>query len=359
VKGVVLAGGKGTRLRPLTFTGAKQLVPIANKPVIFYAIEDLVEAGITDIGVVVPADFPMARDQIMAALGDGSAFGARITYIPQDAPRGLAHAVSICRDFVGDEKFVVYLGDNFIREGIVPQVQAFREGSMNAMLLLYRVSNPEGLGIAVVQDGRVVELQEKPKVPKSDLAIVGIYLLDRHFFEVAEGLTPSARGELEITDALARLIERGYDVRPEIITGWWIDTGKHNDMITANRLVLETIESCIAGEIDAESQVDGRVVIDPGAQIVRSVVRGPAVIGRNTKIIESFIGPFTSVGANCLIEHSEIEHSIVMDDSTISNIPLRIEGSLIGRNVRVERSTLKPRAHKLLLGDYSQVGLAD
>lgn len=359
MKGVVLAGGKGTRLRPLTFTGAKQLVPIANKPVIFYAIEDLVEAGITDIGVVVPADFPMARDQIMVALGDGSAFGARITYIPQDAPRGLAHAVSICREFVGDEKFVVYLGDNFIREGIVPQVQAFRDGSMNAMLLLYRVPNPEGLGIAVVQDGRVVELQEKPRVPKSNLAIVGIYLLDRHFFEVAEGLTPSARGELEITDALARLIERGFDVRPEIITGWWIDTGKHNDMITANRLVLETIETCIAGEVDAESQVDGRVVIEPGAQIVRSVVRGPAVIGRNARIVESFIGPFTSVGANCLIEHSEIEHSIVMEDSTISNIPLRIEGSLIGRNVRLERSTLKPRAHKLLLGDYSHVGLAD
>lgn len=359
MKGVVLAGGKGTRLRPLTFTGAKQLVPIANKPVIFYAIEDLVEAGITDIGVVVPADFPMARDQIMAALGDGSAFGARITYIPQDAPRGLAHAVSICREFVGDEKFVVYLGDNFIREGIVPQVQAFRDSSMNAMLLLYRVPNPEGLGIAVVEDGRIVELQEKPRVPKSDLAIVGIYLLDPHFFEVAEGLTPSARGELEITDALARLIERGFDVRPEIITGWWIDTGKHNDMITANRLVLETIETCIAGEVDAESQVDGRVVIEPGAQIVRSVVRGPAVIGRNARILESFIGPFTSVGANCLIEHSEIEHSIVMEDSTISNIPLRIEGSLIGRNVRLERSTLKPRAHKLLLGDYSHVGLAD
>jgi glucose-1-phosphate thymidylyltransferase len=359
VKGVVLAGGKGTRLRPLTFTGAKQLVPIANKPVIFYAIEDLVEAGITDIGVVVPADSQMARQQIMTALGDGAAFGATITYIDQDAPKGLAHAVSICREFVGDEKFVVYLGDNFIREGIVPQVQAFRSGTMNALLLLYRVPEPQGLGIAVVEDGRVVELQEKPQVPKSDLAIIGIYLLDRHFFEVAEGLTPSARGELEITDALARLITLGYTVQPEIVTGWWIDTGKHHDMLTANRLVLETIETCVAGHVDAQSQVDGRVTIEPGVEIVHSIVRGPAIIGRGTRIVDSFIGPFTSVGPCCLIEHSEVEHSIVMEGSTISHLPWRVEGSLIGRNVELSRSTLKPRAHKLLLGDYSQVRLAD
>jgi glucose-1-phosphate thymidylyltransferase len=359
VKGIVLAGGKGTRLRPLTFTGAKQLVPVANKPVIFYAIEDLVEAGIPDIGIVVPADFQMARDQITAAVGDGAAFGARITIIPQDAPRGIAHAVTIARSFVGDDKFVVYLGDNFIREGIAPQVQAFREGCMNAMLLLYRVAQPEGLGIAVVQDGRIVELQEKPQVPKSDLAITGIYLLDKSFFAVAEGLRPSARGELEITDALAMLIEQGYDVRPEVISGWWIDTGKHNDMLTANRLVLETLDARIAGSVDGQSEVDGRVVVEAGASIIRSVVRGPAIIGAGARIVDSFVGPFTSVGSRCVVEGSELDYSIVMEDSTISHFPGRIEGSLIGRNVELTRSTLKPRAHKLLLGDYSHLSMAD
>ena len=249
MKGIILAGGKGTRLRPLTYTGAKQLVPVANKPVLFYAIEDLVDAGITEIGIVVPADFPMGREQIMSAVGDGSRWGASVTYIEQDAPRGLAHAVGICEPFVGTDKFVVFLGDNFIREGIADQARTFRDGTMNTILLLHKVPNPQGLGIAVVEHGRVVELQEKPAVPKSDLAIVGIYFLDHHFFEAARGLKPSARGELEITDALSRLVETGKDVRPEMITGYWIDTGKHIDMLDANRLVLDTIETRIDGEV--------------------------------------------------------------------------------------------------------------
>lgn len=358
MKGIVLAGGKGTRLRPLTYTGAKQLVPVANKPVLFYALEDLVEAGIADIAVVVPADFQMAREQIMAAVGDGRRFGARVTYVEQDAPRGLAHGVRICRDFVGQDKFVVFLGDNFIREGITRQVQSFRDGDMNATLLLYRVPNPRGLGIAVVRDGRVVELQEKPEVPKSDLAIVGIYLLDRHFFAAAEGLKPSARGELEITDALSRLIEMGCDVRPELVDGYWIDTGKHLDMLDANRLVLDTIETRIEGTVDEESNVVGRVVLERGARLVRSVVRGPAIIGQDALLTDTFIGPFTSIGAGCRISDSELEHSIVLEHSTIENIDRRIEGSLIGRNVELRRSETKPRAHKLLLGDNSQLGLA-
>lgn len=358
MKGIVLSGGKGTRLRPLTYTGAKQLVPVANKPVLFYALEDLVEAGITEIGIIVPADFEMAREQIMAAVGDGSQFGAKVSYILQDAPRGLAHAVGICREFVGDEKFVVFLGDNFIREGIARQVTAFREGDMNAVLMLHRVPNPQGLGIAVVEDGRIVELQEKPAVPKSDLAIVGIYMLDHHFFRAAEGLRPSARGELEITDALSRLIEMGCDVRPQMVEGYWIDTGKHIDMLDANRLVLETLETRIEGTVDAESRIVGRVVLERGAKLVRSVVRGPAIIGANASLTDAFIGPYTAIGSGCRITGSELEHSIVLEDSTIEDIGTRIEDSLIGRNVTVTRSEMKPRAHKLLLGDNSNVGLA-
>jgi glucose-1-phosphate thymidylyltransferase len=358
MKGIIVAGGKGTRLRPLTYTGAKQLVPVANKPVLFYAIEDLVEAGIKDIGIVVPADHQMARDQIIAAVGDGERWGASITYIPQDAPRGIAHAVAICRDFVRAEKFVAFLGDNFIREGIKPQVDVFREGAMNCILLLHRVPNPQELGVAVVQNGRVVELQEKPRVPKSELGIVGIYFLDHNFFRVADSLRPSARGELEITDALSGLIEMGCDVRPQIVDGYWIDTGKHLDMLDANRLVLDTMESRIEGEVDGESQIVGRVVIEAGARVERSVVRGPAIIGKDAVITETFIGPFTAIGDGCRIRGSELEHSIVLEQSVIEDIETRIEDSLIGRNVRLTRSGMKPKAHRLLLGDNSQVALS-
>lgn len=358
MKGIILSGGKGTRLRPLTFTGAKQLVPVANKPVIFYAIEDLVEAGIDEIGIVVPDDFQMAREQIMNAVGDGSRFGARVTYIFQDAPRGIAHGVNICHDFVGDEKFVVFLGDNFIREGIARQVEVFRNGDMNAIIMLHRVPNPRELGVAVVTDDRIVELQEKPAQPKSDLGIVGIYMLDHHFFEVAATLKPSARGELEITDALARLVELGLDVRPQMVEGYWIDTGKHIDMLDANRLVLDAIEPRNEGTVDANSKVVGRVVLEPGAQLIGSTVRGPAIIGRDAVLENAFIGPFTAIGDGCRIVASEIEHSIVLDHSTIEHIGTRIEDSLIGRNVELRRSESMPKAHRVLLGDNSHVELS-
>jgi glucose-1-phosphate thymidylyltransferase len=362
MKGIIVSGGKGTRLRPLTYTGAKQLVPVANKPVMFYALEDLVEAGITEIGIVVPADFAMARDQIRAAIGDGAKFGARVTYVEQDAPRGIAHAVSICRDFVGDDKFVVFLGDNFIREGIAQQVAAFRDGAMNAVLMLHNVPNPKDVGLAVVENGRITALQEDHRFglsePKSNLGIVGIYMLDRHFFEEADKLTPSARGELEITDALSGLVARGLDVRPQMVEGYWIDTGKHIDMLDANRLVLDALEGRIDGEVDGESRVDGRVVLEAGARLVRSVVRGPAIIGKGALVTDAYIGPYTAVGDGCVITSSELEHSIVLENSTIEDIHTRIEGSLIGRNVRLTKSATKPRAHKLLLGDNSNVGLA-
>lgn len=357
MKGIILAGGKGTRLRPITFTGAKQLVPVANKPVLFYAIEDLVEAGIDEIGIIVPSDFPMGREQIIGAVGDGSRFGARVTYIEQDAPRGLAHAVGICRDFVGTDKFVVFLGDNFIREGIADQARAFRDGSMNAILLLHRVPDPRGFGVAVVADGRIVELQEKPAAPRSDLAIVGIYFLDHHFFEAAEGLVPSARGELEITDALSTLIAMGCDVRPELVNGYWIDTGKHVDMLDANRLILDTLEARIDGDVDAESNVSGRVVIEAGARLVRSSVRGPAIIGAGAVLTDTFVGPFTAIGEGCTITSSEIAHSIVLDHSRIEGIDERIEDSLIGRNVDLRRAATRPRGHKFLLGDNSSLEL--
>jgi glucose-1-phosphate thymidylyltransferase len=353
VKGLILSGGKGTRLRPLTYTGAKQLIPIANKPVLYYAIEDLVEAGITDIGIVIGD----TGDQIRAAVGDGRQFGASVSYIEQDAPRGLAHGVKVSQEFIGDDSFVLFLGDNFIRDGIVSLVEEFRVNGANSQLLLYRVPNPEAFGVADVQGGRVVRVVEKPKVPPSDLAIVGIYMFDHHVFDAIEEIRPSWRGELEITDTIQVLINRGLNVTPKILSGWWIDTGKHADMLEANRLILETQEPSVLGEVDDKSQLFGRVVIQRGAQVRNSVIRGPAIIGEETIVVDSYIGPFTSIYHHCLVQSSEIEHSIILEHSQVVDIPHRIEDSLIGRNVEIARSPMKPRAYKLMLGDYSRVGV--
>jgi glucose-1-phosphate thymidylyltransferase len=351
VKGLVLSGGLGTRLRPLTYTGAKQLVPIANKPVLFYALEDLVEAGITDIAIVVGD----TQAQIRAAVGDGSRFGARVQYIVQDAPRGIAHGIMIAREFLQDDRFVLFLGDNFLREGIVPHVEDFRRGDANAQILLYRVRNPQDFGVAELRDGQVVHVVEKPKVPPSDLAVIGIYMFDPHVFDVVERLKPSARGELEITDTIQGLIDSGRRVVPHVVNGWWIDTGKKDDLLEANRLILETLDRAIEGTLDADSEVLGRVVISPGAEVHNSVIRGPAIIGENTRIQNAYIGPFTSIDRDCLIVDCEIEHSIVLDHTRLLDVPGRIEDSLIGRNVEIVRSPHRPKAHKLLLGDYSRV----
>jgi glucose-1-phosphate thymidylyltransferase len=353
MKGLILSGGKGTRLRPITYTGAKQLVPVANKPVLFYAIEDLVEAGITDVGIVIGD----TGDQIRAAVGDGSQFGARVTYIPQEAPLGLAHGVKISQDFLGEEPFVLFLGDNFIRDGIVPLVEEFRTSGANCQLLLYRVPNPEAFGVADVRGNRILKVVEKPQIPPSDLAIIGIYMFDHHVFEAIREIKPSARGELEITDTIQVLIDWGLTVVPKIITGWWIDTGKHADMLEANRLILETQEPATHGMVDGKSQIYGRVVIQKGAEIRNSVIRGPAIIGEETQVIDSYIGPFTSIYHHCLIEGSEIEHSIILENSRVVDVPHRIEESLIGRNVEISRSPIKPRAYKFMLGDYSKVGI--
>ncbi|GAB4506052.1 MAG: glucose-1-phosphate thymidylyltransferase [Anaerolineales bacterium] len=354
MKGLILSGGKGTRLRPLTYTGAKQLVPVANKPVLFYVIEDLVEAGVTDLGIVVGD----TGDQIREAVGDGSRFGARVTYIQQEAPLGIAHGIKISRDFLGDDRFVLFLGDNFIRDGIVPFVEAFQDDSLNAQILLYKVPNPEALGVAVLDErGNVVRLVEKPKEFVSDLAVIGIYMFDHHVWEAVNAIKPSKRGELEITDTIQYLVDKGLNVKASMVHGWWIDTGKMSDILEANRLVLDTFETRILGEVDANSEVYNKVVVERGARIVNSIIRGPAIIGEETQIVNSYIGPFTSIYHHCLIQDAEIEHSVVLENCRIVDIDQRIEDSLIGRNVEITRSPLKPRAYKLMLGDHSKVGL--
>ncbi|HVR95434.1 MAG TPA: glucose-1-phosphate thymidylyltransferase [Thermoanaerobaculia bacterium] len=357
MKGLILSGGKGTRLRPLTYTSAKQLVPVANKPVLFFAIESIVAAGITDIGIVVGD----TREEIRAAVGDGSRFGARVTYIEQDAPRGLAHAVMISQDFLGDSSFVMYLGDNLIAGGITELVDEFRHAGCNSEILLAEVPNPEQFGVAeLTPDGKVRRLVEKPKEPQSNLALVGVYMFDAHIFESVHRIRPSARGELEITDAIQDLIDRGLAVHPHIVRGWWKDTGKLEDMLEANRIVLEGMEvrrGSHADKLGRGSRVEGRVQIGEGVEIVDSLVRGPVVIGDGARIEHTFIGPYTSIGERCQLVGCEIENSIVLADSEIRDIPMRIDGSLIGRNVRICKSDDKPKAYRFMVGDNSEVGV--
>jgi glucose-1-phosphate thymidylyltransferase len=353
MKGLILSGGKGTRLRPITYTSAKQLVPVANRPVLFRVLDAMVEAGITDIGIVVGDTAPI----IEAAVGDGSAWGAKVTYIPQDEPLGLAHAVKIAEDFLVDDRFVMFLGDNVIQGGITSLVKQFAASDWNAQIVLKRVENPQQFGVAELRDGRVVRLVEKPRDPPSDLALVGIYMFDHHVFEAVKAIQPSWRCELEITDAIQYLIDQGYQVYPYVHQGWWIDTGKMEDMLEANRLVLETNESRVEGVIDADSKVNGKVVIEKEAEIINSTVRGPAIIGERTRVVNAYIGPYTSIYHDCLIADCEIEHSIIMEDCKIEDIHHRIEDSLIGRNVEIVRSPVKPRAYKMVLGDHSKVGI--
>lgn len=354
MKGLILSGGKGTRMRPFTYTGAKQLVPVANKPVLFYAIEDLVEAGVTEIGIVVGD----TGDQVREAVGDGSRFGAQVTYIPQDAPRGIAHGIKIAREFIQDDKFVLFLGDNFIRDGIVTQVAAFRAGTMNAQIILYKMDDPSSLGVAVLDENfHVQRLVEKPKQFVSPYAVIGIYMFDRHVFEAVNTIKPSARGELEITDTIQYLIDRKLDVCAHVLDGWWIDTGKVSDILEANRLVLDIAQSRNDGQVDEKSSIEGRVVLQPGAVVVNSTIRGPAIIGERTRIENAYVGPYTSIHHDCLIECCEIEHSVVLENSRIVDTPARIADSLIGRNVEIARSGGKTKTLKMMVGDYSKVGV--
>jgi glucose-1-phosphate thymidylyltransferase len=354
MKALVLSGGSGSRLRPITHTSPKQLVPVANKPVLFYGLEAIRDAGIASVGIVVGDTAP----SIQAAVGDGSAFGLDVTYLRQDAPRGLAHAVLIARDFLGDDDFVMYLGDNFIVGGITALVDEFRSGRPDAQIMLTQVPDPRQFGVAELDaSGEVVGLEEKPRQPKGDLALVGVYIFTPAIHEAVAHLEPSWRGELEITEAIQWLIDNGRKVRSTTITGYWKDTGNVADMLEVNRMVLESAEPRCDGVVDAASELIGRVVIESGADVTGSRIVGPAIIGAGTRVTGSYVGPFTSVAADCAITDSEIEYSIVLRGASIQGVR-RIEASLIGHEVEVTPAPRVPKAHRLILGDHSKVQIS-
>ncbi|MFI1539604.1 glucose-1-phosphate thymidylyltransferase [Streptomyces anandii] len=351
MKALVLAGGSGTRLRPLTHTSAKQLVPVANKPILFYVLEGIAAAGVTEAGVIVGDTAPEIRD----AVGDGTAFGLNVTYIPQDRPLGLAHAVRTARDWLGDDDFVMYLGDNFLVGGISEQLAAFRRDGPDAQIMLTRVGDPSAFGVAELDEaGHVVRLEEKPPYPKSDLALVGVYFFTPVIHEAVAAIRPSARGELEITDAIQWLIDQGSDVHSSVVTGYWKDTGNAADMLEVNRSVLDRLDPRCEGSVDDASELIGRVVVEAGARVTRSRIVGPAIIGRGSRVEGSYVGPFTSVADHCTIADSEIEYSIVLSGATIDGVR-RIEASMIGRDVQVTPAPRVPQAHRLILGDHSKV----
>lgn len=355
LKGLILSGGKGTRMRPLTYTSAKQLIPVANKPVLFYGIEAMVAAGIEQIAIIVS---PETGGEIRQCAGDGTQFSAKITYIEQDEPRGLAHAVMITEDFMGTSPFVMYLGDNLLQHGITPLVEEFMSLDVNSEILLTRVPNPSQFGVAELSaEGKVFRLTEKPKEPKSDLALVGVYMFDNNIFKAVRAIKPSWRNELEITDAIQWLVDNGFTVHPHIVKGWWKDTGKIEDMLEANRTVLDAFEYDIRGTHDTTSQIEGKVVIEEGAQISDSVIRGPVIIGKGARISHAFVGPYTSIGQNCVLDKCEIENSIILENSQISHVDGRIEASLIGKNVRIGRTHRKPVAYRFMVGDNCEVGI--
>jgi glucose-1-phosphate thymidylyltransferase len=351
VKGLILSGGKGTRLRPLTHTSAKQLVPVANKPVLFYGIEAMAAAGIREVGIIIA---PETGDEIRAAAGDGSRFGVSIQYIEQEEPLGLAHAVLTAEQFLDGAPFVMYLGDNLLRDGIVELVETFRAEKPDALILLTPVPDPENYGVAELDDGRVARLVEKPAEPRTNLALVGVYMFTPSIFEAARSIEPSGRGELEITDAIQALVDGGQRVDPHIVHGWWKDTGQVQDMLEANRLILDDLMERIDGEL-IDSRVEGRVAIAEGARLERTTVRGPAIVGRDSRITDAYIGPYTAVGDGVTIEKAELEHSIVLSGSTISDLEFRIEASLIGKNVRIGRGPALPKAYRFVVGDNADV----
>ena len=353
MKGLILSGGKGTRLQPITFTSAKQLVPVANRPVLFYGIQAMADAGIEEIGIIIA---PETGDEIRATVGDGSRFGVRIEFIVQDEPAGLAHAVLTAEPFLGADPFVMYLGDNLLQGGITDLVKAFEESRPDALILLTPVPDPEHFGVAELHDGRVTRLQEKPPQPKTDLALVGVYMFTAGIHDAARAIAPSARGELEITDAIQHLVDEGRRVEPHIVQGWWKDTGRLDDMLEANRLVLDTIERRIEGTL-TDSTVDGRVVIEEGAVVERSSVRGPAIIGSGARVIDAYVGPYSAIGERCVVERAEVEHAIMLEGSSVRDLDARMESSLLGRDVTIARSLGQPKAYRFLVGDRSDIGI--
>jgi glucose-1-phosphate thymidylyltransferase len=353
LKGLILSGGAGTRLRPITHTSAKQLVPVANKPVLFYGIEALVDAGVTEIGIVIA---PQTGDEIREAVGDGSQLGAQVTYIPQAEPLGLAHAVLTAEEFLGQESFVMYLGDNLLRDGITDLVAQFRRDEPDALILLTQVPDPEHYGVAELDEERIVRLVEKPTDPPSDLALVGVYMFTPEIFQAARAIEPSPRGELEITDTIQHLIDTGHTVEQHRVKGWWKDTGQLADMLEANRLVLEDLVTRLDGEL-IDTKVEGRVVIEEGARVERSLVRGPAVIAAGSVVTDSYVGPYTAIDVDCEVAHSEVEHSILLAGASVRDLPSRMEASLLGRNVRISHSDGLPKTLRMMVGDASELTL--
>jgi glucose-1-phosphate thymidylyltransferase len=354
LKGLILSGGRGTRLRPITYTNAKQLVPVANKPVLFYGLDSMAAAGIREVGIIIA---PETGQEIRDAVGDGSAFGLEITYIEQPEPLGLAHALLTAEGFLAGAPFVMYLGDNLLRDGIAELVDTFRREEPDALILLTPVPDPEHYGVAELDDaGRVARLVEKPPEPETDLALVGVYMFTRSVFDAARAIEPSARGELEITDAIQQLIDSGQRVDPHIVRGWWKDTGQVQDMLEANRLILDDIEERVEGEL-IDSRVEGRVAIEPGARLERTTVRGPAIIGRDAVLTDAYIGPYTAIGSGVVVTNAEIEHAIVLEGSSIRDLGGRIEASLIGKNVAIARSPDLPRAYRFVIGDNAEIAI--
>jgi glucose-1-phosphate thymidylyltransferase len=354
LKGLILSGGRGTRLRPITYTSAKQLVPVANKPVLFYGIEAMAAAGIQEIGIIIA---PETGEEIKQVTGDGSEFGVKITYILQDEPAGLAHAVLTAEPFLGQSPFVMYLGDNLLQGGMTDLVDAFRSNEPDALILLTPVPDPENYGVAEVDaQGGVTRLVEKPPDPQTDLALCGVYMFTAGIHDAARAIEPSGRGELEITDAIQFLVDGGKRVEPHIVRGWWKDTGRLDDMLEANRLVLDTIDPAIEGEI-VDSTTHGRVIIEAGARLERSTVRGPAIIGAGARLTDCYIGPYTAIGSGCVIENAEVEHSILLEGSSVRQLDGRMESSLLGRNVAIGRSKGQPRAFRFMVGDNSEIGI--
>jgi glucose-1-phosphate thymidylyltransferase len=363
LKGLILSGGKGTRLRPITHTSAKQLVPVANKPVLFYGIEAMAEAGIEEVGIIIA---PETGPEIEAAAGDGSRFGVRITYIVQDEPLGLAHAVLTAEPFLGTSPFVMYLGDNLLQGGIAELVAAFREHAPDALILLTPVPDPENYGVAELAPpegdeqpgglGRIVRLIEKPREPATDLALVGVYMFTASIHDAARAIDPSPRGELEITDAIQYLVDGDMRVEPHVVRGWWKDTGRLEDMLDANRLILDNLLERVEGEL-IDSQVDGRVVVERGARLERTTVRGPAIIGADARLSDCYVGPYTAIGERCTISGAEVEHSILLAGCTVRDLDGRMESSLLGRNVTIRRDARQPRAYRFMVGDNSDISI--
>ena len=354
MKSIILCAGKGTRLRPLTHTSAKHLIPIANKPVLFYGIEAIRDCGIKDIGIIIGE----TGEDIRSELREGGKWGVNISYIEQKEALGLAHAVSVARDFLGEEKFLMYLGDNLLKNGVERYADKFIKGNYNAFALLTEVDNPRQFGVAELEGERVVGVVEKPKKPVSNLALIGVYFFDKNVHQAIESIEPSARGELEITDAIQWMIDKGYKVGAEVIGGWWKDTGKPEDILEANRLILEDIERDVSGaKVDEKSEISGRVKIGKGSEIINSKIVGPVIIGEKVKVVDSYVGPFTSISDGVEIRKSEIECSVVLEESKLKYIKGRMQKCLIGKGVKIYHSKDLPRVYKFTLGDHSKVGL--